>query len=343
MFLMIQVGIVGASGYTGEELIKILHQHPNAELRALTSSKNTNEKVRDVLNLDFPYEGTFCSPDIANLDKCDVVFFATPNGIAMGMVGELIEKNIKVIDISADYRIKDIGLWEKWYGQKHLSPELVNQSVYGLPEMHGQREKIASSMIVGNPGCYPTSVLLALLPIINYLPKQNIIIDAKSGVSGAGRNLDSKKLFAPGEDNFQAYAVKTHRHYPEIMSILQTVDSVNSDVLFVPHLSSMIRGIYSTAYVKTSLESENEVSEMYEKYYENSSFVEICSSDIFPRVSDVSNTNKCMISLKYIDNTDDAVNLVIFSVIDNLVKGASGQAVQNMNIMFNLDEKTGLN
>ena len=340
---MIQVGIVGASGYTGEELIKLLNQHPNAELRALTSSKNANEKVSDVLNLDFPYEGTFCSPDISNLDRCDVVFFATPNGVAMGMAGELIEKNIKVIDISADYRIKDIELWEKWYGQKHLSPELVNQSVYGLPEMHGQREKIASSMIVGNPGCYPTAALLALLPIMNHLPKQNIIIDAKSGISGAGRNLDSNKLFASGEDNFQAYAVKNHRHYPEIMSILQTVDPANSDLLFVPHLSSMIRGIYSSAYVKTSLDRKNEITEIYEKYYESSPFVEICNSENFPRVSDVRSTNKCMISLNYIDDTDSAVNLVIFSVIDNLVKGASGQAVQNMNIMFDLDEKTGLN
>ena len=339
---MILVGIVGASGYTGEELIKILHQHPNVELRALTSSKNTNEKVEDVLNLDFPFEGTFCSPDINSLGKCDVVFFATPNGVAMGMAGKLIEKNIKVIDISADYRIKDIELWEKWYGQKHMSPELVNQSVYGLPEMHGQRERIASSMIVGNPGCYPTAALLALLPIINNLPKQNIIIDAKSGISGAGRNLDSKKLFTAGEDNFQAYAVKAHRHYPEILSILQTIDSANSDVLFVPHLSSMIRGIFSSIYVKTSLHSQSEITEVYGKYYENSPFVEICDSTYFPRVSDVSNTNKCLISLKHIDNTDETVNLVIFSVIDNLVKGASGQAVQNMNIMFNLDEKTGL-
>ena len=339
---MIQVGIVGASGYTGEELIKILHQHPNIELRALTSSKNANDKVRDVLNLDFPYEGTFCAPNLDSLDGCDVVFFATPNGVAMGMAGELIEKNIKVIDISADYRIKDIELWEKWYGQKHLSPQLVDQSVYGLPEMHGQREKIASSMIVGNPGCYPTAALLGLLPIMDYLPEQNIIIDAKSGISGAGRNLDSKKLFAAGEDNFQAYAVKAHRHYPEIVSILQTVDSANSDVLFVPHLSSMIRGIYSSIYVKTSLNSQSEITEIYEKYYRSSPFVEICNSDIFPRVSDVSNTNKCMISLNCIDNTDGMVNLVIFSVIDNLVKGASGQAVQNMNIMFDFDEKTGL-
>ena len=339
---MIQVGIVGASGYTGEELIKILHRHPNVELRALTSSKNASEKVKDVLILDFSYEGTFCSPDIENLDGCDVVFFATPNGVAMGMAEKLIEKDIKVIDISADYRIKDIELWEKWYGLKHLSPKLVDLSVYGLPEMHGQRQKIASSMIVGNPGCYPTAALLALLPIMNHLPKQNIIIDAKSGISGAGRNLDSKKLFAAGEDNFQAYSVKSHRHYPEILSILQTVDSANSDVLFVPHLSSMIRGIFSSIYVKVSLDGQNEITDIYQKYYKNSPFVEICNNDLFPRVSDVSNTNKCLISLKYVDNKDDTVNLVIFSVIDNLVKGASGQAVQNMNIMFNLDEKTGL-
>ena len=339
---MILVGIVGASGYTGEELIKILHQHPNAELRALTSSKNANEKVKDVLNLDFPYEGTFCSPDIENLDGCDLVFFATPNGVAMSMAEKLVERNIRVIDISADYRIKDIELWEKWYGQKHLSPNLLDQSVYGLPEMHGQREKIASSMIVGNPGCYPTAALLSLLPIISYLPKQNILIDAKSGISGAGRNLDSKKLFPAGSDNFQAYAVKTHRHYPEILSILQTIDSANSDVLLVPHLSSIVRGIFSSIYVTTSLEGQDAISEIYRKYYANSPFVEICQDDLFPRISDVSKTNKCLISLKYIEDQKDSVNLVIFSVIDNLVKGASGQAVQNMNIMFNLDEKTGL-
>lgn len=339
---MILVGIVGASGYTGEELIKILYQHPNVELRTLTSSKNANEKVKDVLNLDFPYEGTFCSPDINNLDGCDVVFFATPNGVAMGMAEKLVEKNIKVIDISADYRIKDIELWEKWYGQKHLSPELVDHSVYGLPEMHGQKEKIASSMIIGNPGCYPTAALLALLPIIDYLPKQNILIDAKSGISGAGRNLDSKKLFPAGGDDFQAYAVKTHRHYPEILSILRTIDSANSDVLFIPHLSSMIRGIFSSIYVTTSLNGQDAISDIYRRYYESSAFVEICHDDLFPKISDVSNTNKCLISLKYIEHQKGSVNLVIFSVIDNLIKGASGQAVQNMNIMFNLDEKTGL-
>ncbi len=339
---MILVGIVGASGYTGEELIKILHQHPNVELKALTSSTYTDKKVREVLNLDFPYDGVFSSPDIDNLEGCDVVFFATPNGVAMGMTEELVSRKIRVIDISADYRIKDIDLWEKWYGQKHLSPEFVDQSVYGLPEMHGQRDRIASSMIVGNPGCYPTAALLGLLPIMNYLPKQNILIDAKSGISGAGRNLDSKKLFSAGQDNFQAYAVKTHRHYPEILSILQTVDAFDSDVLFVPHLSSMVRGIFSSIYVRTSLNEQKEISDVYQEYYADSPFVEMCNNDHFPRVSDVNNTNKCLISLKYIDNTKDGVNLVIFSVIDNLVKGASGQAVQNMNIMFNLDEKTGL-
>mgnify|MGYP003313369837 CR=1 FL=1 len=189
---MISVGIVGASGYTGEELIKILYQHPNVELRTLTSSKNVNEKVKDVLNIDFPYEGTFCSPDINNLDGCDVVFFATPNGVAMGMAEKLVERNIKVIDISADYRIKDIELWEKWYGQKHLSPELVDHSVYGLPEMHGQKEKIASSMIIGNPGCYPTGALCLIRPLVenNFIDKSCLLtINAISGYTGGGKKL----------------------------------------------------------------------------------------------------------------------------------------------------------
>ena len=338
---MIAVGIVGASGYTGEELIRVLQSHPQVELTTLTSTSHAGESVSSVLGLNFPFEHTFQEPTVENLSNCELVFFATPNGIAMEMAPDLIEKNIRLIDISADFRIKDISTWEKWYGCKHLSPHLVEESVYGLPEIHGQKDKIAKARIVGNPGCYPTATLLSLIPLRDNLPKQQVLVDAKSGISGAGRNPDSTKLFTEGVDNFQAYAVKKHRHYPEILGILESVNT-DLDILFVPHLSSMTRGIYSSIYLQTKFENVDQVTAIYRDYYKECPFVSVVDESVFPKISDVENTNKCHISPKYIEDQDGKINLVVFCVIDNLIKGASGQAVQNMNIMFNLDEKTGL-
>tara|TARA_B100000902_G_scaffold248767_1_gene235402 strand:- start:1839 stop:2855 length:1017 start_codon:yes stop_codon:yes gene_type:complete len=337
---MISVGIVGASGYTGEELTKILQSHPEVKITSLTSRAHAGKKINDIFKLKEPISGEFQLPIFENLSACDLIFFATPNGIAMEMAQELIDHNIKIIDISADFRLSDPKSWEKWYGKVHEAPALLQDSIYGLPEIPGQKKKIHEAKIVANPGCYPTSALLALLPIYKELPKQNIIIDSKSGISGAGRNLNNKNLFSEGEDNFQAYAVKKHRHYPEILQILHQGNS-NLDVLFVPHLSSMIRGIFTSIYLKYDKDDSNEILNLYKSFYKDSPFVEVCDKNTFPKVSDVACTNNCKISLHNVSDNSDT-NLVIFTVIDNLVKGASGQAIQNMNIMFNFDEKLGL-
>jgi N-acetyl-gamma-glutamyl-phosphate reductase len=338
---MISVGIIGASGYTGEELVKILQNHPEVEITSLTSRSHAGKKISDVFDLIKPLKGNFKSPTIDNLIGCDVVFFATPNGVAMEMAESLLDKGIRIIDISADFRIKNVEVWEKWYGKKHTSPSLLKNSVYGLPEIPGQKNKIRDALIVANPGCYPTASLLGLLPIYQLLSQQKIIINATSGISGAGRNLDSTKLFPEGKDNFQAYAVETHRHYPEMLEILNDNNS-DLDILFVPHLSSMIRGIYSTIYLRHEYKKIEEVISEYQKFYASSPFVEVSENSSFPKVSEVEQTNMCKISLHATKDTVSGPNLVILSTIDNLVKGASGQAIQNMNIMFNLDEKLSL-
>ena len=338
---MISVGIVGASGYTGEELAKLLANHPNVELRSLTSKTFEGKEIDSVFKLDKKIPGIFKSPQIENLKDCDVVFFATPNGVAMNMADALLEQETKIIDISADFRMTSPEQYTEWYEIEHTSPNLLSKSVYGLPEMKGQREKIQNAKLVANPGCYPTSILLGMLPIIELLPEQTVIVDAKSGISGAGRNLNSKKLFSQEEENFQAYAVKAHRHYPEALNVLQKYHN-NLDLLFVPHLSSMQRGIFSTMYMHTENIDFDIIRNTFQKYYNDSDFVSIADDGDYPRVSDVSNTNKCRLALNEVSNSYGKTNLVVFSLIDNLVKGASGQAVQNMNIMFNQDEKLGL-
>ena len=250
-------------------------------------------------------------------------------------------KNIRIIDISADFRITNAEVWEEWYGQKHLSPSLLSESIYGLPEIPGQRQKIREALIVANPGCYPTSALLALLPIHSTLDKQQIIVNSTSGISGAGRNLDSRKLFAEGHDNFQAYAVGSHRHYPEM---LQTLNKANATLanFFVPHLSSIVRGIYSTINLRYEFEEIDEVIQDYKAFYDDSPFVQIITDQTFPKISETTGTNMCKISIHKVQPGDEGVNIVILSALDNLIKGASGQAVQNMNIMFDLDEKLSL-
>lgn len=337
---MISVGIVGASGYTGEELVKILQNHPNVVIKALASRTHAGKQIKELFNLQEPIDGVFTTPTIENLKGCDVVFFATPNGVAMNMASDLIKNNIRIIDISADFRLTNKDVWKEWYDMDHNAPELLATSVYGLPEIPGQKDKIATAEIVANPGCYPTAAILSLLPICKSLESQKIIIDAKSGISGAGRNLNTKKLFPPGSDNFQAYAVQKHRHYPEI---LQAINLVNSglDVLFIPHLSSMLRGIFSTIYLNYNGDI-NSLIDLYKNFYKTSAFVEVLGSDTFPKISDVEYTNQCNISLHFPSSKAGDINLVIFSVIDNLIKGASGQAVQNMNIMFGIDEKVSL-
>jgi len=337
---MISVGIVGASGYTGEELVKLLLKHPDVSIDVLTSRTHVGKEVSDLYKLATNLNKKFLEPTINNLAECDVVFFASPNGVAMNMARDLVDNNVKIIDISADFRIPNIEIWEKWYGQKHACPELIKDSEYGLPEMKNQREKIANAKIVANPGCYPTSSLLSLLPILDLICEQRIIINSTSGITGAGRNLNPEKLFAPGTENYQAYAVAKHRHYPEMLNQIQNINS-DIDLLFVPHLSSIERGIYSTHYVTIEDLDLDHLYKVYTDYYKDSEFVKIINQT-YPKVGDVNNSNNCLISLFSSSDKNDGSNLVIMSAIDNLIKGASGQAIQNMNIMFGLRESLGL-
>ena len=337
---MISVGIVGASGYTGEELVKLLLKHPDVSIDVLTSRTHVGKEVSDLYKLATNLNKKFLEPTINNLAECDVVFFASPNGVAMNMARDLVDNNVKIIDISADFRIPNIEIWEKWYGQKHACPELIKDSEYGLPEMKKQREKIANAKIVANPGCYPTSSLLSLLPILDLIGEQRIIINSTSGITGAGRNLNPEKLFAPGTENYQAYAVAKHRHYPEMLNQIQIINS-DIDLLFVPHLSSIERGIYSTHYVTIEDLDLDHLYKVYTDYYKDSEFVKIINQT-YPKVGDVNNSNNCLISLFSSSDKNDGSNLVIMSAIDNLIKGASGQAIQNMNIMFGLRESLGL-
>ena len=337
---MISVGIVGASGFTGEELVRLLLKHPDVSLDVLTSRTHAGKKVSDCIELETDLDKKFLEPSVDNLSHCDVVFFASPNGVAMDMARDLVKNDIRLIDISADFRIPDAEIWEKWYGQKHTSPELIEQSVYGLPEMKNQRDKITNAKIIANPGCYPTSSLLSLLPILDMIDEQRIIINATSGITGAGRNLNPDKLFAPGTENYQAYAVAKHRHYPEMLNQIQHINK-NADVLFVPHLSSIERGIYSTHYLTIKDLDLDHLYAVYDDYYKDSQFIKIINQT-YPKLGEVNTTNDCLISLFSSSDRNDDSNLVIMSAIDNLMKGASGQAVQNMNIMFGLKESTGL-
>ena len=337
---MISIGIVGASGYTGEELIRLLLMHPEASIDVLTSRTHAGKCVDDVYTFDKKLEKNFLEPITDNLLSCDVVFFASPNGVAMNMAKELIENNVKIIDISADFRIPDVDIWEKWYGQKHACPELIKESVYGLPEMKNQKEKISKAKIIANPGCYPTASLLSLLPIISLIKQQRIIINSTSGISGAGRNLNPEKLFSAGTDNYQAYAIAKHRHYPEMLAQISDINK-DIDLLFVPHLSSIERGIYSTHYITLQNLDLKQLYDIYSDYYQDSEFIRILDQT-YPKLSQVDKTNNCIISLFKSSDKNETSNLVIMSAIDNLIKGASGQAIQNMNIMFNLRETQGL-
>ena len=337
---MISVGIVGASGYTGEELIKLLLKHPEVSIDVLTSRTHKGKNVDDIYRFDVKLNKTFLEPLTDNLSNCDLVFFAAPNGVAMNMASDLIKNNVKIIDISADFRIPDVKVWEQWYGQKHACPELIEQSVYGLPEIKNQREKIANAKIIANPGCYPTASLLSILPIANLIDEQRIIINSTSGISGAGRNLDPDKLFSAGSENYQAYAVAKHRHYPEMLHQVKTINQ-KIDLLFVPHLSSIERGIYSTHYITTRDLDLKEIYDVYDQYYSDCPFIHI-QKESFPKVGEVNYTNNCIISLFPSSDHNEDSNLVIISALDNLVKGASGQAIQNMNMLYNFPGHLGL-
>lgn len=334
----IKAGIVGGTGYTGVELLRLLAQHPACELRVITSRKEAGMPVADMFpNLRGKVTLKFTEPDSAALASCDVVFFATPNGVAMNEARALYDAGVRVIDISADFRLRDVALWEQWYKLKHACPELVAQAVYGLPELN--REKIRDARIVANPGCYPTAVQLGFLPLLEggSVDAEQLIADAKSGVSGAGRKAEVHTLLAEASDNFKAYGVAGHRHLPEITQGLSRAAGKAVRVVFVPHLVPMIRGIHATLYAR--LVQPVDLQGLYERRYAAEPFVDVLPSGSHPETRSVRGANTCRIAVHQPQGGDVAV---VLSVIDNLVKGASGQAVQNMNLMFGLPEDAGL-
>ncbi len=338
---MIKVGIVGGTGYTGVELLRLLAAHPEVEIQAITSRSEKGVPVADMYpNLRGHLDLAFSEPDMAVLKKCDLVFFATPNGIAMTMARELVDAGVKVIDLAADFRIKDIKEWSKWYGMEHACPELVEQAVYGLPEVN--RAEIKNAQLIANPGCYPTAVQLGLLPLIEngLIETDNLITDAKSGVSGAGRTAAVGTLQAESSENFKAYGVAGHRHLPEIKQGLALANKADVGLTFVPHLVPMIRGIHATCYAKLKdKNTADQLQSLYEKQYADEVFVDVMPAGSFPETRTVKGANHCRMAIHV---PQDGDTVVILSVIDNLVKGAAGQAVQNMNIMFGLDEDAGL-
>lgn len=336
---MIKAGIVGGTGYTGVELLRLLAAHPEVELAVITSRGEKGLKVSDLFpNLRGRTTLSFVEPVDAELAGCDVLFFATPNGTAMKSVPALLESGIKIIDLAADFRLRRAEEWEQWYGIPHACPGLLAEAVYGLPEIH--REAIRKARLVANPGCYPTAVQLGFLPLLEagVVDAQTLIADAKSGVSGAGRKAEVAMLLCEAGENFKAYNVRAHRHWPEICQGLTAVAGGGVELVFVPHLTPMIRGIHATLYA-TLTDSEVDLQALFEQRYANEPFVDVLPPNSHPETRTVRGANQCRLA---VHRPRNGKTVVVLSVIDNLVKGAAGQAVQNMNLMFDLPETTGL-
>jgi N-acetyl-gamma-glutamyl-phosphate reductase len=336
---MIKIGIVGGTGYTGVELLRLLASHPDADVRAITSRKDAGTRVADMFaSLRGHYDLVFADPGEARLADCDLVFFATPHGVAMAQARELVGAGVKIIDLAADFRLKDPAEFERWYKLPHACPDLLAESVYGLPEVN--RDAIRKARIVGNPGCYPTAVQLGFLPLLEagVVDAQHLIADCKSGVSGAGRKAEMNLLFAEATDNFSAYAVKGHRHHPEIVQGLAAASSSPVKLVFTPHLTPMIRGIFATLYAPLK-RLDVDLQALYEKRYAGEPFVDVMPAGSMPDTRSVRAANVCRIAVHRPQGGDIAM---VLAVEDNLVKGAAGQAIQNMNLMFGLPETTGL-
>jgi len=338
--MAIKAGIVGATGYTGVELLRLLAAHPQAEIALITSRVRAGQPVSALFpSLRGVVNENFSVPDPVQLKACDVVFFATPNGIAMQYVPELLEAGVRVIDLAADFRIRDVAVWEQWYGQAHSCPELLSEAVYGLPETH--RQQIKTARLVANPGCYPTAVQLGFLPLLEHgcIETEALIADCKSGVSGAGRKAAVSGLLCETSESFKAYAVPGHRHWPEICQGLNEIAAHKVGLTFVPHLVPMIRGIHATLYARLK-NPDLDLQDLYEKRYRSEPFVDVMPQGSHPETRSVHGANVCRIACHLAPDHRTAVILV---VEDNLVKGAAGQAVQNMNLMFAVDESAGLN
>ncbi len=338
----IKVGIVGGTGYTGVELLRLLALHPQVELTAITSRGDAGLPLADMFpSLRGLVNLVFADPATANLSACDVVFFATPHGVAMSQTPTLLAAGVKVIDLAADFRLQDVAVFEQWYKMSHSCADILKDAVYGIPELY--REQVKHAKVIGNPGCYPTTVLLGLAPLLEQglidlsVP---VIADAKSGVSGAGRKAEVATLFAEASDNMKAYGMAGHRHHPEIHAQLTQLAGEQLQFIFVPHLVPMIRGMLSTIYVKLSTKANGlDLQALYEKRYENEQFVDVLPAGNLPDTRSVRGANQLRIALH---KQADTGYLTIVVVQDNLVKGAAGQAVQNMNIMFGIAENAGL-
>ena len=337
---MIQAGIIGGTGYTGVELLRILTLHPEVQIHKVTSRADAGKRVDSLYpNLRGYVDAVFTEPSMESLAECDVVFFATPNGTAMRMAEPLLERDVKIIDLAADFRLTDPAAWEHWYGEPHTCPSLLQEAVYGLPEIN--RERIRNARLVANPGCYPTAVQLGLLPLVEQrlIRLDSIIADAKSGVSGAGRKAEISMLMSETGESFKAYGVKGHRHLPEIRQGLEQACGEPVGLTFVPHLVPMIRGIHATIYAQWAGSDATDLQSLYETRYRDEPFVDVLPEGSHPDTRNVRGSNRCQIAAH---RPQGGNTVVILSVIDNLVKGAAGQAVQNMNLMFGLEEMTGL-
>ncbi|MDH4276091.1 MAG: N-acetyl-gamma-glutamyl-phosphate reductase [Gammaproteobacteria bacterium] len=336
---MLKVGIVGGTGYTGVELLRLLAAHPQVELAVITSRSEAGMAVSDMFpNLRGHVSLKFTAPDTQALTACDVVFFATPNGTAMQTVPELLRAGVRVIDLAADYRLRDRNEWEKWYGMTHASPDYLEQAVYGLPEVH--RAAVRDARLIANPGCYPTAVQLGWLPLLEaeLIETSHLIADCKSGVSGAGRKAEVGILLCEASESFKAYGVSGHRHLPEIRQGLTAMAKTPVGLTFVPHLTPMIRGIHATLYAKLK-RTDVDLQKLFECRYTDEPFVDVLPMGGLPETRSVRGSNMCRIAVHRPQGGD---TVVVLSVIDNLVKGAAGQAVHNLNIMFGLPETLGL-
>ncbi|MCU0805638.1 MAG: N-acetyl-gamma-glutamyl-phosphate reductase [Burkholderiales bacterium] len=334
----IKVGVVGGTGYTGVELLRLLARHPGVEVVAITSRKDAGTAVADMFpSLRGHVALAFSEPTQADLTQCDLVFFATPHGVAMADAQRLVDEGTRLVDLAADFRLRDLVEWKKWYKLDHAAPHLNDEAVYGLPELY--RDRIRKARIVANPGCYATSVQLGLLPLVSagVVDREHLVADAKSGVSGAGRKAEIGILFSEAADNFKAYNVGAHRHVPEIEQSLSEAAGAPVRVTFVPHLTPMIRGIHATLYARITKDADYQA--LFERRYADEPFVDVMPAGSTPDTRSVRASNLCRIAVHRPNGGD---TLVVLSVIDNLTKGAAGQAVQNMNIMFGLPETAGL-
>ena len=339
---MVKVGIIGSTGYAGAEIVRLLLQHKDVEIVWYGSRSYIDKKYYEVFNNMFQIVDDKCMDDnmeeLAN--SVDVIFTATPQGLCASLVDEEILNKVKIIDLSADFRIKDVKIYEKWYAIEHKSPQFIEEAVYGLCEIN--RDKVRNARIIANPGCYPTCTTLSIYPLLKegIIKPETIIVDAKSGTSGAGRGAKVNNLFCEVNENIKAYGVATHRHTPEIEEQLSYAAGEPVMINFTPHLVPMNRGILITAYASLNLKvSYDEVKAIYDKYYDNEKFVRVLDKDICPETRWVEGSNYVDVNFKIDERTN---RIIMMGAMDNLVKGAAGQAVQNMNILFGFDETEGL-